>query len=103
MSIRTFLGFLGGSDGKKSACNVGYIQSLGWEDPLEEKGYPLQYSGLENFMDCTILGVTKCWTRVSILVWRLAGYNPWWAIVVGLQRLRHDWATNTGLSQWPSG
>ena len=29
-----------------------WVQSLGWEDPLEErKGYPLQYSGLENSMD----------------------------------------------------
>ena len=28
-------------------------QSLGWEDsPREGKGYPLQYSGLENSMDC---------------------------------------------------
>ena len=29
-----------------------WVQSLGWEDPLE-KGtcYPLQYSGLENSMD----------------------------------------------------
>ena len=36
-----------------------WVQSLGWEDPLEKgsdvgegKGYPLQYSGLENSMDC---------------------------------------------------
>ena len=28
------------------------VRSLGWEDPLEQgKGYPLQYSGLENSMD----------------------------------------------------
>ena len=28
------------------------VQSLGWEDPLKNgKGYPLQYSGLENSMD----------------------------------------------------
>ena len=26
-----------------------WVQSLGWEDPLEKgKAYPLQYSGLEN-------------------------------------------------------
>ena len=62
MSIRTFLGFPGGSDSQESACDVGYIQPLGWEDPLEEKGYPLQYSGLENSMDCIVFGVTKCWT-----------------------------------------
>ena len=29
-----------------------WVPSLGWEDPLERKGYPLQYSGLENSMDC---------------------------------------------------
>ena len=29
--------FPGGSDGKESACNAGdQLQSLGWEDPLEE-------------------------------------------------------------------
>jgi len=27
--------------------------------PGEEKGYPLQYSGLENSMDCIIHGVAK--------------------------------------------
>ena len=31
----------------------------------EGKGYPLQYSGLENFMDCTLHGVTKSRTRLS--------------------------------------
>ena len=31
------VGFLGGSDGKESACNVGDLGSIpGWEDPLEE-------------------------------------------------------------------
>ena len=30
-----------------------WVGSLGWEDPLEKgTGYPLQYSGLENSMDC---------------------------------------------------
>ena len=28
------------------------------------KGYPLQYSGLENSMDCTVHGVAKSWTRL---------------------------------------
>ena len=37
----------------KNACNAGDLGSiLCWEDPLE-KEYPLQYSGLVNFMDCT--------------------------------------------------
>ena len=34
-----------------------WVQSLGWEDPLE-KGYLLQYSGLESSMDWIVHGVT---------------------------------------------
>ena len=38
--------------------------SLDWEDPLEKgvNGYPLQYSGLENSMDCIVCGVSKSQT-----------------------------------------
>ena len=53
-----------GSVGKESACNegdLGLIPGLG-RSPGEGKGYPLQYSGLENFMDCTVHGVTKSQT-----------------------------------------
>ena len=36
------------------------VQFLGWEDPLEKGGAtPLQYSGLENSMDCIVHGVTE--------------------------------------------
>ena len=59
-----FLGFPGGSAGKESTCtvgNLGSIPGLG-RSPLEGNGYPLQYSGLENSMDCTVHGVTKSWT-----------------------------------------
>ena len=40
---------------------------LGWEDPLEKgkEGYPLQYAGLENSMDCIVHGVAKSQTRLS--------------------------------------
>ena len=32
------MGFPGGSNSKESACNVEtWVQSLGWEDPLEEE------------------------------------------------------------------
>ena len=50
-----------GSAGKESTCNVGelgLIPGLG-RSPGEGKGYPLQYSGLENSMDYTVHGVTK--------------------------------------------
>ena len=33
--------------------------------PGEGNGYPLQYSGLENSMDCIVHAVTNCWTRLS--------------------------------------
>ena len=40
------------------------IPGLG-RPPGEEKSYPLQYSGLENSMDCIVYGVAKSWTRLS--------------------------------------
>ena len=54
-------GFPGGSAGKESACNtgdLGLIPGLG-RSPGEGNSYPLQYSGLENFKDCTVHGVAE--------------------------------------------
>ena len=58
------LGFPCGSAGKESTCNVGDLGSISelGRSPGEGKGYPLQYSGLENSMNCIIHGVTKSWT-----------------------------------------
>ena len=43
---------VGGSGGKASACNVGYLGSIpGLERSGEGNGKPLQYSCLENPMD----------------------------------------------------
>ena len=52
------MGFPCGSAGKESACNVGDLGSItGLERPLRGgTGYPLQYSGLENPMDCSLPG-----------------------------------------------
>ena len=48
------------------AMQESWVRTLGWEDPLEKgKGYPLQYSGLENSMDCIEHGVAKSRTRLS--------------------------------------
>ena len=54
-----------GTTGKESACNAGDLgliaglrRSLG-----ERKGYPLQYPGLENSMDCIVHGVAKSKNR----------------------------------------
>ena len=40
------------------------IPGLG-RSPGEGKGHPLQYSGLENFMDCIVHGVAKSGTPLS--------------------------------------
>ena len=59
--------FLGGSVGKESACNAGdpgSIPGLG-RSSGEGKGYSLQFSGLENSMECIVHGVTKSWTQMS--------------------------------------
>ena len=43
-----------------------WIRSLGWEDsPGVGNDYLLQYSCLENSMDCIVHGVTKSQTRLS--------------------------------------
>ena len=59
--ISISFGFPCGLTGKESACNVGdlgLIPALR-RFPGEGKGYPLQYSGLENSMDCIVHGVIK--------------------------------------------
>ena len=62
-----FLGFPGGLDSKESTCNVGdqlRVQSLSWEDPLEE--------GLA--------------THSSILAWIPMDREAWWATVLGVTK-----------------
>ena len=96
-----FLGFPGGSAGKESACNVGYlglIPGLG-RSPGEEIGYSFQYSwaSLVAQMVKNLPAMWETWVRSlgqedpleegmathsSILAWRipwqrsLAGYSP---------------------------
>ena len=65
-----FLGFPGGSAGKESTCNVGDLGSIPGlgRSPGEGKGCPLQYSGLENSMDCSPWGRKESYTteRLSL-------------------------------------
>ena len=51
-----FLGFPGGSFSKESACNAGDSGSIpgSGRSPGEGKGYPLQYSDLQNSRDCIV-------------------------------------------------
>ena len=61
------MGFPGGSDGKESACNegdLGLIPGLG-RSPGRGHGNPLQYSGLENSMNCIVPGVAKSQIQLS--------------------------------------
>ena len=66
--------FPGGSDGKESACNVGEPGSIpgSGRSPGEENEYSLQYSCLGNLTE-----------------------EPGGLQSIGLQRVRHNWATNT--------
>ena len=53
--------FAGGSNGKESvssAEDLSSIRGLG-RSPGEGNSYPLQYSGLENSMDCIVHGVAE--------------------------------------------
>ena len=63
------------SDSKDSVCNVGDLGVIpGWgRSAGEGNGYPLQCSCLENSMD-----------------WEPGGLQS-----MGLQRVGHDWVTNT--------
>ena len=77
------MGFPGGSAGKESACSVGDLGSIPGlgRSPGEGNGYPLQYSGLQNSMDCIVHGVAKSWTRLEWLLlsftfFKLCPMNP---------------------------
>ena len=61
--------FIGDSAGKESTCNVGDLGSIRWlgRSPGEGKGYPLQYSDLENSTDCIVPGRKAVTTLDSIL------------------------------------
>ena len=59
-----FLGFPCVSAGKESTCsagNLGSIPGLG-RSPGKGNSYPLQYSGLENSMDCMAHEIPKSGT-----------------------------------------
>ena len=90
-------GFPDSSVGKESASNAGdpgLISGLG-RSPGEGKGYPLQYSGLENFMDYSVSGVTKSQTRLRDFHLHFQGFSD---ISVGKES-----TCNTGNSGLISG
>ena len=67
MPCFSYEGFLSGSAGKESACNMrslGSVPGLG-RSPGEGKGCPLQFYGLENSMERIVLGVAKSQTQLN--------------------------------------
>ena len=62
-----YIGFPGSSNGKESASNAGDLGSIPGLGiyPEEGKGYPLQYSVLENYIDCIVHVVANRWTQLS--------------------------------------
>ena len=65
--IKTHLGFPGSSVGKESTCKAGDLGSIPGlrRSPGEGKGYPFQYSGLENATGYIVHGVAKSRTRLG--------------------------------------
>ena len=61
------MGFSDSSAGKESVCNAGDPGSIPGSGGSagEGIGYPFQYSGLENSMDCSVLGVTESQTQLK--------------------------------------
>ena len=59
-----FMGFVVAQLIKNPTCNAGDLGSISGlgRTPGGGKGYPLEYSGLENSMDCIVHGVAKSWT-----------------------------------------
>ena len=55
------MGFPDSSVDKESSCNAGELGSIPGlgRSPEEGNDYPLQYSGLENSMDCIVHGGHK--------------------------------------------
>ena len=72
--------FPGGSEGKEPTCNVGDLGLIsGLErSPGEQKGYPLQYSVLDNFMGSIalrIFSIILLACKISAIVWQFEHYS----------------------------
>ena len=81
-----------GSAGKESTCNagdLGSIPGLG-RSPGEGKGYPLQYSGLENSTACIVHGVAKSRTGLNDFHFHLEKFSDSKVYCV-FESLSHVW------------
>ena len=68
---------LEGFPGKEPTCHAGDLDSIPGlgSSPGKGKGYPLQYSGLENSMDCIVHGVTKSQPQLSNFHFHKCNFN----------------------------
>ena len=82
-----------GSASRESAHHVGDLGSIPGlgRFPGEGKDYPLQYFGLENSMDCTVLLEKEMATHSSVLACRIPGmWEPGGLPSMGSHRVGHD-------------
>ena len=95
------MGFPGGSAGKKSICSdgdLGLIPMLNLSYG-EGNGYLLQYSGLENSMDCIDHGVIKSWTWLSNFHFNFT--DKWFALVNRMKTVKSEGSDlKYSLFQW---
>ena len=80
MKVR--LGFPCASAGKESASNAGDLASISGlgRSAGERNSYPLQYSGLENSIDCIVHGVIKSQTRLRDFQFQTGIFQSKWSL-----------------------
>ena len=101
MLFKFVMGFPDSSVGKESTCNAGdpgSFPGLG-RSPREGKGYPLQYSGLENSMDCIGHGVAKSQTQLSDFHFPFPWKKSYDKPRQHIKKQRHYFADNSPSSQ----
>ena len=84
------LGFPCGSTDKESACYVGDLCSIPGlrRSPGQGKGYPLQYPGLENTVDCIVHVVTKRQTWPSDFLFTFSHSRTDFCVEISFQLLQ---------------
>ena len=88
------LGFPCGSAGKESTCNTGDLGPIRGLRRYPGEGYPLQYSSLENPMDCIVYGVAKSWTQLSdthFMIWNICSHKFIHVILITTSLLEPIW------------
>ena len=100
------LGFPDAFAGKESACNAGKLGSIPGlgRSPGEGNGYPLQYSCLENSMDCSIHGAEKSWTWLTNCLYALCWSTFSQSVLCGTGQVPYSWRRRGGgglFFSWP--